>query len=244
MHSIVSSALNRVLPAGLFAALVVGLSGCAHQVHNVKVDAIQNPEVVIGYSYRIVERDAARAELDERHDEAVSVVKAALDARGMYEARDPGTAEVEVIIDYGIGPRRLKVHNYHEGMEPTVARAPLAIVHVQQRDGRIGYAAFPAEKLDVDGTYRGLPVMRGAHVFEKYLLIQARETPAAVGPLRKPQEAWQVQARVEDMSESLDGYLPVLAGAAANYLGSSTEKQQRLRLGEDAPVVAMARGRN
>lgn len=237
----VSSALVRVLSAGLFAALVAGLSGCAHQVYNVKVDAIQNPEISTGYSYRIVARDAARAQNDPRHTEAVSLVKAALAGRGMYEAADPSRAEVEVFVDCGVGPQRLKLVPFDAGWEPSVARAPLAIIPIRKADGSTSYAAVPAEQLDLDGTLNGLPVMRGAHVFEKYLTITAREAAVAVRGARKPAEAWQVQVSVEDMKDTLDGYLPILAGAAADYLGTSTGKSERLRLRDDAEIVAFVK---
>lgn len=238
MKSIVSSALSRVLSAGLLAALVAGLSGCAHQVYNVKVDAIQNPEISLGYSYRIVTRGATSALADPQQAEAVALVKTALAGRGMYEAIDPAKAEVEVFVDFGVGPQRLKIVPSEPGWEPTLARAPLAIVPLRKPDGSVGYAAVPAEQLDMDGTLQGLPVLRGAHVFEKYLTITARETPAAIVGARKPAEAWQVQVSVEDMKDSLAGYLPVLAGAAAEYLGTSTGGSQRLRLRDDAEIVA------
>jgi hypothetical protein len=241
MKSSVSPALVRVLSAGLLAALVAGLSGCAHQVYNVKIDAIQNPEVSVGYSYRIVARDAARAQNDPQHAEAVSLVKAALAGRGMYEATDPSRAEVDVFVEFGVGPQRLKIVPFDPGWEPSVARAPLAIVPIRKADGSIGYGAVPAEQLDMDGTLNGLPVLRGAHVFEKYLTITAREAATAIRSGRKPAEAWQVQVSVEDMKDSLDGYLPVLAGAAADYLGTSTGKSERLRLRDDAEIVAFVK---
>lgn len=241
MKSNVSSASVRVLRSGVFAALVAGLSGCAHSVHHVKVDAIQNPDVQAGYAYRIVDKTVARGGLDACHDEAISAVKAALEARGMYEAPDPARAEVEVLVDYGVGPRRLKIQNYERGMVPTLARAPLAILPLRQPNGAISLAAVSADQLDMDGTLHGVPVLRGSHVFEKFLLISARETEHATGPTRKPAEAWQVQVTVEDATDTLDGYLLVLAGAAAEYLGASTDERQHVRLRGSEATVALAK---
>ncbi len=242
MKSIVSSAaLNRVLPAGLLAVLVAGLSGCSSQVYNVKVDAIQNPEIATGYSYRIVTTPSVGSEPEARRMEAEVLVKTALAGRGMYEAPDPSQAEVEVIVDFGVSPQRLKVINYDPGFEPTVARAPLALFPVRRPDGSVGYVAVGADQLDVDGTLQGVRVLRGVYVCEKFLTISARETPAVVHGARKPAEAWQVQASVEDASDSLDGYLPVLAGAAADYLGTNTGSSQRLRVREDAEIVAFVK---
>ncbi|MBE2212468.1 MAG: hypothetical protein IAE82_01250 [Opitutaceae bacterium] len=238
----VSPASVRVLSAGLLAALVAGLSGCASQVYNVKVDAIQNPEVVPGYSYRITAKEAVRGMSDPRQTEAVALVKTALAGRGMYEAPDPAQAEVEIVINYGVGPQRLRIEPYDPGWEPSMARAPLAIIPVRKADGTVSYAAVPAEQLDVDGTLNGLPVLRGSHVFEKYLSITARETPVAVHGGRKPAEVWQVQVSVEDMKDSLEGYLPVLAGAAADYLGTSTGKSERVRLRDSDEIVAFVKG--
>lgn len=238
MKSNVTAAFVRVLRAGVFSGIVAGLSGCAHQVYNVKVDAIQNPEVAAGFSYRLVDREAARATIDPHHAAAMDVVRVALSMRGMYEAPDPAQAEVEVVVDYGVGPQRLKVQDYDLGWEPSVERAPLALVPLRKPDGSIGYAAIPAERLDFDGTYRGIPVLRGVYVFEKFLSITACETAVAAGPKRRPVEAWQVHARLEDPGDSLDGYLPILAGAAADYLGTQSDGQQALRLRGDSPLVA------
>jgi hypothetical protein len=76
------------------------------------------------------------------------------------------------------------------------------------------------------------------YVFEKFLSITACETAVAAGPKRRPVEAWQVHARLEDPGDSLDGYLPILAGAAADYLGTQSDGQQALRLRGDSPLVA------
>ena len=241
MKSNVSSAFVRVLPAGVLLLVVAGLSGCSSNVYNVKVDAIQNPEVSIGYSYRIVPASTPALGTDMRQVEAVEVVKSALACRGMYEAPDPARAEVEVFVRYGVGPQRLKVESSDLAWQPTVARAPLALVPLRMADGSVRYAAIPAEKLDCDGTYRGVHVLRGSRVCEKYLTLSAREAPGAVGQGRRPAEAWQVHVSVEDGADSLDGYLPILAEAAIDYLGTNSDGRERVVLREDAPMIAMAR---
>ncbi len=242
MKSNVTAAFVRVLRAGLLSGVLAGLSGCAHQVYNVKVDAIHNPQVATGFSYRLVDREAARAQVDPDHASVMGLVRAALATRGMYEAPDPALAEVEVIVDYGVGPQRLRIENCDPGWEPSAARAPLALVPVRKPDGSLGYAAIPAERLDFDGTYQGVPVLRGVHVFEKFLSITARETEQAAGRPGRPAEAWQVHARLEDPGDSVHGYLPILAGAAADYLGTQSDGQQALRLRDDSPVVAQVAG--
>lgn len=240
MSSNVASAVCRVLSAGAFAALVAGLSGCAHQVYNVKIDAIQNPEVATGFSYRIVDKVAGEHSPDPRHDEAVGAVRFALASRGLYEAPDPARAELEVSVEYGMGPQRLKLERPTPGLPPTAASAPLALVPVRLANGSTSYAAISADKLDADGTYRGMSVIRGAYVCDKFLFISARVTPFAAGPGRETAEAWQVQVTVEDTADSLDGYIPILAEAATDYLGTSTAKREHVKLrAED--MIALAR---
>jgi len=207
----------------------------------VKVDAIVNPEVSTGYSYRILTRDAAGALVQAEQGEAVELVKTALAGRGMYEAPEASQAEVEVVVACGVGPQRLKVEPFDPGWEPSLARSPLAIIPLRKADGTVTYAAVDAKKLDLNGTLNGMPVLRGSHVYEKYLTVTARETPAAVHTGRKPAEAWQVQVTIEDMQDTLAGYLPVLAGAAADFLGTTTDGAQRLRLRDDSEIVAFVK---
>lgn len=221
-----------------FAA--VGIVGCA-QVYDVRVDAIARPEAMGGRSFRIVAKQPALETSDPHYLQAAQLVRNALEGHGMYEAPRPEDADVVVEIDYGVGPQRTKIRS--EGVPPpmtgTMAAqqailgppSPLTPGTVVLPDGRLAQPLGSEETLEAYS------------VFDKHLSISAREnTGEETATSRGGQELWRVDVSVEDEKTDLATVLPIMAGAAADYIGSNTDARESIRVSEEAKAVAFVKG--
>src|SRR4051812_46321867 len=80
-------------------ALLAG--GCATH-YEVKVDAVSQPQAREVTSYKIKTKTPSSESDTLRAQEAAVFVKTALSGRGLYEAADTETADMIVVVDYGI----------------------------------------------------------------------------------------------------------------------------------------------
>jgi hypothetical protein len=210
--------------SALCASLLFLGAGCAN-VYDVKVDALQNTDAVRGHAYRIVPGDPARAEADPAYEKAVGLVRNALSGHGMYEAPEPDEAEVEVTVDYGVGPARVVVQEedplFSEFGRPIVGRS-----HV--RSIRSGILETGDPRVFVD------------EVYEKRLTIVARETSSDEN--QRPKELWRVEVRVEDKRDTVAEVLPVLVGAAVDHIDTDSQTQQRKRVSDKSEPVSFVKG--
>jgi len=210
--------------ACLFTALAVS-AGCT-RVYKVKVDAMQNPEVRSGESYRLVLKDPARAGDDPSQQRAEKMVRQALAAHGMYEAPKAEEAEVTVEISCEVGPMRV----LSEQVDPMIASLGVPVVPADRRIVR------DADGRTIGVTDHSAVVLR--KVYEKKLTIVAREGPASTeGSERPPRELWRVEVKVEDEQDDVDEVLPVLVGAAVDHIGKDSTTQQTKRLSDQSEPV-------
>ena len=213
-----------VLSGVCCAAVLLG-AGCA-RVYDVKVDAMQNPEIQSGHSYRLNAKNPGRAASDPNYERAIGMVRKALAGHGMYEADRPEDAEVAVEIAYEVGPRRVVAQE----VDPLVAGVGSPMLPSDRRVVRDAYGN-PVRTTDSSAV-----VLR--EVYEKKLTIVAREgRPSDDGKERPPRELWRVEVKVDDESDSVDSVLPVLVGAAVDHIGTDSASQQTKRVAEDSEPV-------
>lgn len=201
--------LPRVWIRGCLAACVLILTGC-QTMHDVKIDAINNPSKPSGYSYVLAVHDPAGGVDQELGVQAVTRVKSALASRGMFEAPANTKPDMVVNLEYGVGPGEIKIL-YRSGTDTGSGMDPMQ---------------GPSAK----------PIL----VYEKYLSLSAREIIApeknasARGGGRKGEdrgeELWGVRVSVEDPKKDLGPYLPVLANASIDYIDRNTGSEVHLEL--------------
>jgi hypothetical protein len=204
--------IRRIWPSGLLAAAVFVLSGC-QTVHEVVVDAISNKEKPMGTSYQLEVHDPNGGVDKGLGVQAVTDIKDALAARGLFEA--PPNTKPDMVIDFefGVGPGQIKILRH---------ATPIVLAGMIEPS--------PEE-------YADKPVM----VFEKYITLSAREPvpeEAAAGrgrPARRGDELWNLHVSVEDQKKELASYLPVLASVSIDYMGENSLKEKRIPVkAEDA----------
>ncbi|MDO8539616.1 MAG: hypothetical protein Q7S40_04185 [Opitutaceae bacterium] len=209
------------LAAGLFAG------GCT-SVYKVRVEAMARPNSVSPgrASYRIEDQSAVPAAGVLRHQEIANQIRTALSAQGLYEAPDAQAADMVVEISYGIGPPHAQRTVYEElafGRPMTAAERRGPPPEGVARE-MMGYTAL-AETI----------VLR-----EKHLSICARENHAQAE--EKPAEdLWRVDVMIEDESDDLRGHLPVLASAAMDHIGRTTNGATAVTLRSDDDAIRFIR---
>ncbi len=235
-----NSASPRVRLAPWFLVpLLLGLAGCA-KVYTAKVSAIQDPKVLGGHAYEIVSKQPGMAESDPHYQQATILVRNALAGRGMYPAPEGVEPEVVVELDYEVGSRRIKV---------TADRTEDMVADPMRRLGipPTGTRPFPTARTDdgrvIHHVEEREQTLTATPQFDKRLSISARKVEPGEGDGEKRgAEMWRVEVTITDVDDDLARTLPVLAGAAVDYIGKDTGVTQQIRIAEDAEQVAFVKG--
>jgi hypothetical protein len=239
--------IGRFRAAILGAALAVGFAGCDRtQTYHVQVDAISQPPEAgqparAAQSYHIRTHNPQLDESSLRYKEVADYVRTALSGKGMYEAPTPDTADVVIDVDYGMDAPRVKFETISNpimyetpGHFVTEKRA----IMVRRPDG-----SYEVREIDVQIHVPGRMEFMGMQetiepviVYEKYLKLSARPNQD-VAEGRMPAEVWSVNVSAEDNSKELRRYLPILASATADYIGTNTKESKPVKIKEGDEVV-------
>ncbi|HWA24920.1 MAG TPA: hypothetical protein VG734_04525 [Lacunisphaera sp.] len=231
-------------PAGATIAAVLLLAGCKTSTYVLQVDAIsQAPQVAQtgeaapkGKEPKSFKVRAHNPKVDEdslRYHEVSDYVKTALSAKGMYEAPTAETADLIIEIDYGMETPRMKYETvstpiivFQEGL-PTRELVPMGT----SASGQVIYKTVripgPQVRKIVGWREETEPVV----VYEKYLKVSARQNQESVEG-RPPPEVWSVNVSAEDESQELRKYLPIMASATADYIGTNTKREKSVAVHE------------
>lgn len=200
---------RAVWSAACALALLV-VTGC-QTVHNVKVDAINDPSKATGTAYRLEMFDPTGSQSEEVGAMVQTIVRDALGARGMFEAPRSVSPDIVITAEYGVGPGQMQIQ-YNSGA--TILTSMGAV-----------------------GGGSAKPVL----VHEKFIKLTARlpgqPPPATAPPVRRGgqkrgEEIWSVQVSVEDERKELPRYLPVLASVVVDYIGANTGEEKHLQVDE------------
>lgn len=228
--------------ACLGLACTVLFAGCTSSTYVVQVDAIAKPAEVTGgvqpQSYEIRTTNPKMDEGSLRYKEVANYVKTALSGKGMYEAPSAGKADVVIDIDYGIDAPRVK---FDTQSMPVYGQTGGGVRYEQipvfDKAGKLlGYRTIAIAEPVRSELLRFEDVVRPVIVYEKFLKISARSNKEAVEG-RAPPEVWSVNVSAEDESKELRKYLPILASATADYIGTNTKQETPVKLKEGDEVV-------
>jgi len=240
-------AMFRALAGAALVAPLAFVAGCSTTTYTVQVDAIAKPTetgaaaTAAPQSYSIRSKNAKLDESSLRYKEVTDYVKTALSGKGMYEAPRPENADVVIDIDYGMDAPRVKFEtmstpivmqtggSYETKREERLIRKPDGTTEVIYVDVQVyvpGRTEFVGMREEVT------PVI----VYEKFLKVSARENKEAAEG-RAPAEVWSVNVSAEDKSQELRKYIPILASATADYIGTNTKESKPVTIDENAEVV-------
>lgn len=183
------------------------LTGCP-TMHDVKVDAINNPLKLGGTSYRLEIIDPSGGVDKELDIQAVSSIKSALAARGLYEAPASVTPDMVIILEYGVGPGEIKIV-YRSSVDAGLG---------------MGMQGPSAKPILVFEKYLALSAREGA---------APGKTIAPSGGKKRDshgEEIWSVRVSVEDPKKDLAPYLIVLASSSIEYIGQNTGSEVHLQV--------------
>lgn len=218
----------------LFATLLLGsgLAGCTYDKtsqkprlkrgeHAVQVNATSVGPVQPGTPFLVTPpaRDPG-AEATLLYAETARLVKSALMAKGLYEA--PGRAQAGVIVEIEFSMET-----------PRVGRASSTDPAQGQGGGGNPGRSDPRSSA-TDANVRSAE--RGP--LAKNLVLTAREAKTGGGP---PRTLWSVELSTVDNSNDLRKYLPLLAAAAIDQIGTDTDGPRTVTINETDKSVALLR---
>ncbi len=215
----------------LFPLLLLG--GCETTSHTFKVNAINNPEVEEGRSYRIVSSSKNNVdEQDPQFQEVSEYVKTALSGKGYYESPDAEDADLVINVAYGTAPPNVEFKTVNNTGAPGSIHNPIGSrtgAYPRGYPPRRGIGSVGSRPGDIARTQQ--PEVIPVTTYEKYLQITAIDNRAEVEFEEAP-HAWQVTVKNRDESDDLDKYLPLMAAASIEYVGTRTESQEVITIKE------------
>lgn len=233
--------------AAMLGATAVAFTGCnSSKTYTVQVDAIAAPTQVgqpaaEAQSYHIRTHNPRLDESSLRYKEVTDYVRTALSGKGMYEAPTPETADVVIDVDYGMDAPRIKFQTIstpiiHQTPGRTVTQSRL-ITRTLSTGETVTYVVH--ENVFVPGSTEFLGMQESVHpviVYEKFLKLSARPNQEADEGRPAP-EVWSVNVSAEDNSQELRKYMPILASATADYIGTNTKESKPIKINEGDEVV-------
>ncbi len=216
----------------------VFLGGCS-TTYVVQVDAISRPAVdsPAPQSYSIKSNNPKMDEDSLRYKEVAGYVRTALSGKGMYETT-PDKADVVVNLDYGMNSPRVKFETVTTPIIMPVGGGTRYVqIPVYNRGVVVGYRTAVVNeppRMEVVGYEDSI---RPVIVYEKFMQISAR-TNKEITEGRALPEVWSVNVSAEDDSKDLRKYLPILASATADYIGTNTNSQKEVKIKEGDEVVS------
>jgi hypothetical protein len=228
----------------LLAGALALLAGCKSTTYVLQVDAIsqagQVAQAAEPKSYRVHSHNPTVAEDSLRYNEVSAYIKTALSGKGLYEAPSAESADLIIDIDFGMETPRMK---YQTVIKPIIViTASQAKPQPDRRPngGRdfvpIGGSVGPPVGKITGMREEAEPVV----VYEKFLKISARENREAVEGRPAP-EVWSVNVSAEDPSNELRKYMPILASATADYIGTNTRQEKEVSVNENDDTVKFIR---
>lgn len=214
--------------SALLAVVLLTLAGCAHDKakperlrrgeHAIRVNSTASAPVKPGTPFVVMPAKDPGAEATLLYGEAARLVKAALMAKGLYEAPSRAHAGVVVEIEYSMET-------------PRVSRAapgdPAAQTGAKESRPQRSDAAID----NLRSAERG--------PLEKNLVLTAREAKAPPGSV--PKTLWSVEVSTTDPSNDLRKYLPLLAAASISQMGVDSDGPQTVKISETDKSVALIR---
>lgn len=203
---------------GGWLAVTLGAFTGCSTTHMVMIDAINNPAKPMGTSYHLEVNDPGGGVDQEVGSIAIAHGKDALAARGLHEAPAGTKPDMIIELEYGRGP----------GQTSLVYRGPTHLSKTNQ------WPREPDAKLVI--------------VFEKYLQLTARESPATAEAAAPPphgsppirgEELWSVRVAVEDQEKQLAPYLPVLASVVVDYIGRNSGAERYVAVNARQAAAAL-----
>jgi len=222
-------------------ALIALLSGCT-TTYNFKVDAISNPEVQPGLSYKIANVNSAGEPSDLRSQEAGNWVKTALSGKGLYEAETLEDADMIVELEYGMEEPRTKMTTISTPIYAEIGGGVRYIqVPVTDKEGNVSYktvAVREPTRSEYVGERESVIVQT---IYEKYMRISARENKLEEESDTRGAQIWSVYVTNEDEQDDLRQYLPIMASAAIDFIGENSETEQEVKLKDTDDVVTFVK---
>jgi hypothetical protein len=227
---------------GATAALITGCNST--KTYTVQVDAISAPTETgpatqpQAQSYHIRTHNPKLDESSLRYKEVADYVRTALSGKGMYEAPSPDQADVVIDIDYGMDAPRIKFETISS---PVIVMVPgqvrEEVVPIRDRAGNIiGYRTVMVREPSRHEMVGMQETIQPVIVYEKYLKLSARPNQEADEGRPAP-EVWSVNVSAEDNSQELRKYMPILASATADYIGTNTKESKPVKISETDEVV-------
>lgn len=242
--------------ASLFGIIILGglLSvACAAPLINVRVTSTSNATALHKHTYVLAPGREGVDPSDPLFKEFAAYVTRALTAKGYASTDDPRTADLAILLSYGIGqPTPPDMHVLIDGQtDPTNGsrwRSVEGVTAAMVKDWETSTSAVPLGTMSagaVDGARveaygtvdRASPISQYGR-WAEVLAIDAHEYARA----RAITEVWKTTITSRGSSDNLRQVFPIMIAGAAPYLGADTKGRVSVDLTPESDQVAAILG--
>lgn len=214
-----TTSLNRfVLKIVLIVA--AGVVGGCSTPNRFRVDALARPDAapLLG-TYRIVGAEDDRGQTPPYFEEIAGQLRAALNVRGLVEVWGTARPDVEIVVDYGVGPPRQITR---ESMDMLYGMGTMETVYAPGAGGRVSPRSIYIPTQNIESRR-----MKTETYFESHLTIVGRqpESPRRDAEMR---EVWRVEVTTSDKDADVNELIPLMVTAAERYLATNSAGRQEV----------------
>jgi len=204
----------------LLACLGAVMAGCSTP-NKFRVDSLARSDAApLAGTYRILGAPNARGEPPPYFEEVANHLRAVLNARGMVEAWGTNRPDVEIVVDYGVGPPRQITR---ETMDMLYGMGSMAPVYGRTtKDVRPSSVYLPTQ---TSNSRR----FETKTYFETHLTVVGRQ-PESQRRDAEMREVWRVEVTTTDRDAAVDKLVPLMVAAANQYLGTNSAGREEIKV--------------
>jgi len=232
MEKLRIGALRILMIAAALLALV--FSGCAH-AYLVKVDSINTRQIPEGKNYIIAAGNKNTDSNDLQFEEYSSYLSTALGSLGYKQVDQPGDADIEIFLSYGVGDPQKHQYAYTQPVWGQTGTQTSTYATVNNINGTKVVNSYTDTEPDYGVV--GYTTQVGEYTtYEKYVVIDAYDlkTQTADGKLK---HLWKTSISCVSKTQQLRKVFPILIAGAWPYLGGNTGEEITVTVPVDSDEV-------
>jgi len=200
-------------------ASLIFLSGCS-TVYRVKLNALTNPDINLSKieNYSIKSGNPRVYKEDLEYKKFEKYVKKALASQGWYEKIESQSNEADMNIDiaYGVSQPKIIFKKVTRPVQTSVTIS-MGSSRGQRTGSRIPVRVTRMENVIIPTTE-----------YEKFLRITARENTE--DSYEMPVQIFTVYIKIQDKSNDLGKYMPVLVAVMMDHIGKETDNTEEIKI--------------
>ncbi len=225
----------------IFPLIFLVAQGCGGPKFIVTIDSIRDPEVVSKTNYILLPGEPKLNTADLQYREYSTYVVRALASRGYVKATTLEEADIAIFFSYGIGDPEERQYTYSV---PTWGQTGVSSSSTHGTINTVGNTGIYSSTTTHTPSYgiTGSTTHLGSYtIYSRHMILDAIDFQE-FRKTKNIKKIWKTIVTSSGSSGDLRVVLPILVGAAKDYIGTDTGKKIDIRLLENDERVIEVKG--